>query len=477
MSPLCSLIGNAFICVLCISIAFFPTEGSSFTPNTGLNTQSYNRIATAAFAFPDSRKHDSNKKSRQNRSARTGTPGTGTGTGNGTPGKNINKSILNQQRKFKRTEDDDDAPVLSNQGSLQPQPKRRFGSRNQYASLFTKELTAQPLEQLQLPKQQQDNHELILSPSVIQNNQQECMTNISGELPVIYTNDPKTVEKWLTEHCSSQVDGVHSVLGFDVEAAPNLPWRKPTNPDFINRPATVQLSTPYSSIVVHLTERPTSPRGTSTSILSPLVAMLSDETILKVGAGINEDMLELYRWNPCLDARSRFDIGGVGSDSNRSRVGLQKLVRAIVGVEMVKSKKVSMSDWSQIPLTNAQLCYASRDAWAGAAVMENIGRMHDVMQVDSIASLVKGNERSMADVDMRARTRKRTKIKMKDILSEAKDMALPGKERYEDLLQAMPQKTKEEIKRLQRILDETAPDDLIFFDAEKFGLDFTFVEQ
>jgi hypothetical protein len=78
---------------------------------------------------------------------------------------------------------------------------------------------------------------------------------------------------------------------------------------------------------------------------------------------------------------------------------------------------------------------------------------------------------------MRARTRKMTKIKMKDILSEAKDMALPGKERYEDLLQAMPQKTKEEIKRLQRILDETAPDDLIFFDAEKFGLDFTFVEQ
>lgn len=108
--------------------------------------------------------------------------------------------------------------------------------------------------------------------------------------------------------------------------------------------------------------------------------------------------MELYRWNPCLDARSRFDIGGIGSDSNRSRVGLQKLARAIVGVEMVKSKKVSMSDWSQIPLTNAQLCFASRDAWAGAAVMENIGRMHDVMQVDSIASLVKGDERSMADV-------------------------------------------------------------------------------
>ena len=70
-----------------------------------------------------------------------------------------------------------------------------------------------------------------------------------------------------------------------------------------------------------------------------------------------------------------------------------------------------------------------------------------------------------------------TKIIMKGILSEAKDMALQGKERYEDLLQAMPQETKEEIKRLQRILDETSPDDLIFFDAEKFGLDFTFVEQ
>ncbi len=216
------------------------------------------------------------------------------------------------------------------------------------------------------------------------------------------------------------------------------------------------------------------------------MALLSDETILKVGAGIDEDMLELYRWNQALDAKSRFDIGGIGSDSKRQRVGLQKLVRAIVGVELPKSKKIATSDWSQIPLSNKQLCYASRDAWAGAAVMENIGKMYDDLQVDSIAALVREKERSMADVDSRARTRKETKIKMKDIMSEVKDMSTflqpktgktSGKQHHERLLQIMPRATKLEMKRLQKIMDETSPDGVIFFDADDLGLDFNFVTE
>lgn len=293
------------------------------------------------------------------------------------------------------------------------------------------------------------------------------MTYICGELPITYTNDPSTLEHWLTENCERDFGSTHYALGFDVEAAPNLPWRKPVNPDFINRPATVQLSTPYSSIVVHLTRRPDNHRAKS--VLSPLIACLSDETILKVGVGIDEDMLELYRWNKNLDAKSRFDIGGIGSDSNRSRVGLQKLVRAIVGVELQKSKKIAMSDWSKIPLQAKQLHYASRDAWAGAAVMENIGKMYDDMQVDSIASLVRDRgERSMADIDMRAKTRKSTKTEVKMIMDQMKEMTsflngdgektMSGRERHENLLKIMPAATKREMKRLQNIMDETAPD-------------------
>lgn len=485
----------------CLSIAFIPSHIDCFVPWTPSTSKSYHAITnarndistgtvtstststtpcstTAAFAFPDSRKHASQEKLRQN--------------------KTRNKS--NQQRQYKNVENEDDASeqdLSSIKGQQENRPQRKFRSsnvankyannnsnsdrnRNSYSKdrpIFTKTLIAPPLEK-SVDESEEEN--LVVSPSVTQTNKQECMTYICGELPVTYTNDPNTLERWLIEHCTTDNDNIHSVLGFDVEAAPSLPWRKPTNWEFIDRPATVQLSTPYASIVVHLTKRPD--RYRARSVLSPLIAMLSDETILKVGVGINEDMLELYRWNKNLDAKGRFDIGGIGSDSNRSRVGLQKLVRAIIGVELLKSKKTAMSDWSRIPLSTKQLSYASRDAWAGAAVMENIGKMNAEMSVDNIAALAKERERDMEDVDMRARTRKKTRLETKEIMDEMKSMSsylqgsekMNGRERHEHLMQIMPDATKAEMRRLQKILDETAPDDLIFFEADKLGLDFTF---
>lgn len=302
--------------------------------------------------------------------------------------------------------------------------------------------------------------------------------------------DPQTVEKWLCDHVNNNYAGGESAilkddasgnnnsdgqsysntfLGFDVEAAPNLPWRKPTNRDFIDRPATIQMSSPYSSLVIHLTDK---------KVLPPLQAMLSDETILKVGVGIDEDMLELYRWDATLNARGRFDVAGIGPGSKRTRMGLQKIVRALVGVELPKSKKVAMSDWSQVPLSSQQLVYASRDAWAGAAVMENLGRdCRDEMHVDLIAKMVKENERDMAEVDERAKRRKKARIKSKGILADAKEMAFemdPDKKfRLKDLMSTTD---KEEMDRLQIILDETAPDGIFYFDSDELGLDFSNAE-
>jgi len=363
--------------------------------------------------------------------------------------------------------------------------KIKTGKQKSYP-LFTKTSVAPPLDLLQLDDTPQTQND-ILSPSAIQNNEQNCDEYICGALPVIYTNDSKTLEKWLVDNCRPQADNQHTFLGFDVEAAPNVPWRRIANREFIDRPATVQISTPYKSIVVHLTNcNDTGSSSTaSSSVLKPLQAMLSDPTILKVGAGIDEDMLELYRWNNSLIAQSRFDIGGIGSDpKKRGRVGLQNLVKAIAGVDLAKSKKIAMSDWSMVPLTDTQLRYASRDAWAGAVVMESIGR-YDRMHVDSIAQMVRGKEREMHEVDSRARLRKEARLKMKKIIEEAKDMADGGsdskvdrkeskRQQHERLLEGMSQEKKSELDRLQSILDETSPDGLIFFDSNKFGLDFSF---
>ena len=437
-----------------------------------------------AFAFPDSRKRGSQYKattcSRQSYTSKKQNISTllQLYNANANANANDNDSVDAQQQPQRRFRSAAKANAAANNINTNAEYSTQgpYSSRND-PRLFTKKQTAPP-QLLSSPNNpNNDDNSFILSPSVlIQNNQNQnqCLPYIAGELPITYTNDAKTLTQWLTEHCTKQNNNEHTFLGFDVEAFPNVPWLKPANAHFTNRPATVQLSTPTSSIVIHLTRE--------LEVLSPLQAMLADPTILKVGAGIDEDMLELYRWNNNLDAKSRFDIGGIGSGPKRQRTSLQKLVRAIVGVELEKSKKLAMSDWSRIPLSSKQLCYASRDAWAGAAVMESIGRNYDGMQVDSLASLVRGVERDMVDVDSRAKMRKVTKTKMKDIMDQLKETTSfatmvegeNGRERHNKLMALMPEDTRIEMDRLQSMMDETFPDGLIFFDAEKLGLDFSF---
>jgi hypothetical protein len=319
----------------------------------------------------------------------------------------------------------------------------------------------------------------IFSPSVLKYNEEECLTYICGELPVTYTNDENIIRQWIAEHILDQEGRkctYHAFLGVDVESVPNAEWIRPKNPCMINRPATIQLSSPHAALVIHLTFPQNS------QIIPTLASLLKDDSILKVGVGIDDDMLELYRWDNRLDCSSRFDIGGVGSTAKRNRVGLQKLAKALVGVEIPKSKRISRSDWSQVPLSEAQLVYAARDAWAGAAVMKNIHRMYRHMHIDVIADMVKEIERPMIDVDIRARKRRKARSDFKNIMDEMKALSTyltPEEEirrgtTFSRLQLIMPDEVRNELDRLQKIIDDTSPDGLLVFDAQELGFDFTF---
>jgi hypothetical protein len=59
-----------------------------------------------------------------------------------------------------------------------------------------------------------------------------------------------------------------------------------------------------------------------------------------------------------------------------NKSGLQGLCKSILGVDLPKEKENSASDWTRFPLTDDQITYAARDAWAGAAIATKLASLN-----------------------------------------------------------------------------------------------------
>jgi ribonuclease D len=131
----------------------------------------------------------------------------------------------------------------------------------------------------------------------------------------------------------------------------------------------VQLSTKSASLVIPLIHK----NRYNRACVPLLETLLADETIVKCGCGIDDDLLELRHHVPgmkSLQARSRFDMGLLGVAKNR--LGLQALTRIVLKRRLEKPKRLILSDWSESPLAEEQVAYAARDAWCAAAVLEEL---------------------------------------------------------------------------------------------------------
>eukprot|EP00815_Leptocylindrus_aporus_P009841 CAMPEP_0116062638 /NCGR_PEP_ID=MMETSP0322-20121206/7899_1 /TAXON_ID=163516 /ORGANISM="Leptocylindrus danicus var. apora, Strain B651" /LENGTH=350 /DNA_ID=CAMNT_0003548025 /DNA_START=259 /DNA_END=1307 /DNA_ORIENTATION=+ len=263
--------------------------------------------------------------------------------------------------------------------------------------------------------------------------------------PCQYTNDPATVRKWIDQFVYNS-EGCYFV-GFDTESVPNAPWM--TERGLKPGPATVQLSTTESSLVVHLTHC----YGKFPDALGEL---LYDDEIVKVGVGIDDDLLDLYRhFGPKAESRCRFDIGGIGSPDGKMMISLKRLTMSVAGIDLPKSKKTARSNWARFPLTKKQLCYSARDAWAAAIVLQNLsGKRPDIFGDEALLSLVVGSERSMHEIDIRAKKRKEAKVSFKQLLYKIKKL-------HTIELNEETQKELDDLEALMRLL---RPDGMFVFD-------------
>lgn len=137
----------------------------------------------------------------------------------------------------------------------------------------------------------------------------------------------------------------YTVLGFDTETRPS--FRKGNN----NKIALIQIS---NSQVAWLF------RVNKIGIPELLKKWLEDDRVLKIGAGLNDDMRrlrQLITFEPggFLDLQKYVEAFQIESKS------LKKMVAIVLGYKISKSQQ--MSNWESEALTEQQLRYAATDAW------------------------------------------------------------------------------------------------------------------
>lgn len=346
------------------------------------------------------------------------------------------------------------------------------------------------------------------------------------ELPVLTTKDPRIIERWLVDNCptyaaiDSNQKAPSSILGFDIESLAKPPWR-PERASLPDGPATIQLSTPTSCIIVPLSR--CGPDGSVLHAPDIVRDVIMNEKVIKVGVGIDDDALELFRWsregyedaladnakrslssgsrNPTPELKlwkmkSRFDIGCVLPGPNPSRrAGLRELALTVLGVNIPKSKKLAMSNWCNRHLTMEQISYAARDAWVAAAVVERLQKMVGDSSTGRVDAKVDGKDnenvvntfhpdcllsmeflkgqRDVFEIDERATRRKAAKEELKEIQEmERERKGDDSKEGIADNNEDESESVKAKIEELHGILDLYRPDQPPSFDEALYSMPF-----
>ncbi|KAE9618127.1 hypothetical protein Lal_00041844 [Lupinus albus] len=166
----------------------------------------------------------------------------------------------------------------------------------------------------------------------------------------LLTSHPSFVTTWISETLSANHRSL--TVGLDVE------WRPNFSSSSNNPVATLQLCVADRCLIFQILHAPSIPHS--------LVSFLADARNTFVGVGIEEDVEKLLEdYN--LSVANFVDLRGVAADRygerNLKQAGLKMLSSRVLGLEVVKPKRISMSRWDNLWLTAQQVQYACVDAF------------------------------------------------------------------------------------------------------------------
>lgn len=166
----------------------------------------------------------------------------------------------------------------------------------------------------------------------------ECAACVfSGEIVIVED------EEQLTKACAYL--STHKAIGFDTETRPTF------KPGALNKVALLQLSTPEKTFLIRLCK---------VQLNKPLVKILTSKDILKIGAGLENDLRALQRLRKFRPA-GFLDLQNMVSQWGITDKSVRKISAIILGVRISKAQR--LSNWEAAQLTQAQQMYAATDAW------------------------------------------------------------------------------------------------------------------
>ncbi|KAH7307239.1 hypothetical protein KP509_22G051200 [Ceratopteris richardii] len=173
-------------------------------------------------------------------------------------------------------------------------------------------------------------------------------------MPVVVTTQAAAVVEWIQRQSGD-------IFGFDLE------WKPNRQKDENNSVALLQLCGPNECLIIQLLYTDMIPRI--------LKEFLSNARKHLGGVGIRQDVKKLEEDHD-LVCQGQVELGILASEKLQ-RVDLQwrslkKLVDQVLGMTLVKVKKITMSNWAKEYLDERQIEYACIDAWAAYAVLQKL---------------------------------------------------------------------------------------------------------
>lgn len=196
------------------------------------------------------------------------------------------------------------------------------------------------------------------SPSERSSNKSSTMKTVviawGRNIPVTLTSEACTVQEWISSQSGN-------LFGLDVE------WRPNRAKGEKNKVALLQLCSESECLIIQMLFLDKKPQA--------LRKLLSDPSKGLAGVGVLADGKRLLH-DYGLECQGGIELTTLAVERLKRdelrNVGLKVLVQEVLGLNMDKPKKVTLSNWAKMKLDPAQINYACMDAWASFALSRKL---------------------------------------------------------------------------------------------------------